>query len=264
MKVAVISAAPTCGKSCFIHVLATVYSRSQQRDVVILSTGDATENLDLASNVVKTSGLDNPHIVKAMVDEVGPDIDSVLDYGIRIGTERAFVFDILNCAMAKEDKQDFLVNALKNIPASLTLVEVCGDIRSELNKRVLEECDCSIVLVDCSQLGIKRLKQLMQNMPDCPVKMNRAVVINRYDQAVCSMKKFSEMAKIAQFDLFKFYYNVQIPKLAMTGQLDKIAYNIVNGDFEVANLRMCLQEIMSFIFDSPAKKIIRSIDRWYK
>jgi len=65
-------------------------------------------------------------------------------------------------------------------------------------------------------------------------------------------------------NLFKFPYSPVVGKLALDGELDTIVYNILSGDHEVVNFRVPMQELMEFLFNTPTRKIVRSIDRWYK
>jgi hypothetical protein len=65
-------------------------------------------------------------------------------------------------------------------------------------------------------------------------------------------------------NLYKFPRSSALAKLAYNGELDKAAYNIIVGDYELVNFRVPMLEIMQFLFDAPNRKIIRGIDRWYK
>lgn len=264
MKVAVISAVPTCGKSTLIEVLGGVYSRSQGREVVVFSTGDARENISIVSNYGSNTNLDNPYIIKSMVENAGEDKNELLNYGIQAGDEHVFIFDIMNSVMPKEDKEEFLLNAIKTIPADLTLIEICGDVTDELNKKVMNLCDCSIVLTDPSQKGIKALNDVTKKLPAGNMQLNRAIVLSRLNPIVVSDKKFSEKSGLKMVNIFKFPYSPIVGKLAFDGELDKICYNILVGEHEVVNFRAPIQELMEFLFDTPKRKIIRSIDRWYR
>jgi hypothetical protein len=90
------------------------------------------------------------------------------------------------------------------------------------------------------------------------------IVLSRLNPIVVSDKKFSEKSGLKMVNLFKFPYSPIVGKLAFDGELDKICYNILVGEHEVVNFRMPIQELMEFLFDTPKRKIIRSIDRWYR
>ena len=55
-----------------------------------------------------------------------------------------------------------------------------------------------------------------------------------------------------------------LAKLAYNGELDKAAYNIIVGDYELVNFGTPMLEMMRFLFDAPNRKIIRGVDKWYK
>lgn len=264
MKVAVLSAVPTCGKSTLIEILGGVYSRSQSRKTVVFTTGDANDNLKMITCRDKSEALDNPHIVKAMIDNAGDDSEHLLNYGARGGDEHIYYFDILNAAMSYEEKEEFLLAAIDKVPAGLTLIEICGDHNSDLNKKVMAKCDCSFILTEHSQKGCEKLIKLVQDLPNGRVKLNRAIVLSKYDAVVCSDKSFSSKLGLKSQNIFKFPYNPQAAKLAFNGELDRIIYNVIVGDHEVVNFRRACQDLMEYMFDSDNRKVIRSIERWYR
>lgn len=264
MKVAVLSAVSTCGKSTIIEVLGGVFSRSQGREVVVFSTGNAQDNIDMITCHNRNGALDNPHIVKSMVDNAGDDASNLLNYGAQAGDEHIYIFDIMSAAMSQEEREEFLMSAINKVPADLTLIEICGDPNSDLNKKVLAVCDCSIIITEHSIKGCRAIVQLIQDLDPCQAKINRAIVLSRYDAVVTSDKRFAEKIGLKAHAIFKFPYNSQIGKLAFNGELDKICYNIIVGDHEVVMLRKAVQDLMEFLFDSSTRKVIRSIDRWFK
>lgn len=265
MKIAVLSTVSTCGKSTFIEVFGGVYSRSQRREVVAFSTGNALDIINMVTNLTKTAELDNPYIVKSMVDNASnEDADTLRNYGIQAGDEHVYIFDILNTTMEQADREEFLLSAISKVPADMTLIEICGDPNSDLNKQVLRLCDCSIILTDVSIKGCMYLEDIFKKMPRCTALANRALVMSRYNPNVASDKKISSVINMKQTDIYKFPYNPVIGKLGFDGELDRVVYDIIQGDHNVSDFRMPMQMLMEFVYDTPTRKIIRSIDRWYK
>ena len=264
MKVAVVSAVPTCGKTVLIEILGGVFSRSQGRDTVVFSTGNADDNISMITTHNKNSALDNPHIVKAMVDNAGDDASNLLNYGTQAGDEHLYMFDILNAAMSQEEREEFLFAAIDKVPADLTLIEICGDVTSELNEKVLKMCDCSLILTEHSLKGCSELVKLFDVIPSCKAKVNRAIVLSKYDAIVASDKKFAERIGLKSPSIFKFPYNSKAAKYVFNGELDRICYEILIGDHEVVEFRKPVQDLMEFLFNSEKRKVIRGIDRWYR
>lgn len=263
MKVAVISVVPTCGKTVLCEILGGVYSRSQGTKTAILSTGqnkDLTEIVD-CEDAVNT---ENPYVLKAIVENSSAEDKDLLNYGARAGDEFVYVYDIMNSIMSEKEKQDFLVSAIDNIPADLTLVEIVGDYNSELNREVYKHCNCMLVLVPQSKKGMRKFKEFMDNFPNPLLKMNSAVVLAQDDPLICSDKKFCEQLSMKVTSLFRVPKNPVISKLAFDGRLDRIIYDILIGESSVVNLRAPMQELMCFIFDDDRRKIIRSVDRWFR
>lgn len=273
MKAAVISLAQTYGKTTYMSVLAGVFSRSQKKSVVILSTGNAKDNIDIIDCPIRNADVANPYILKSMVEAAERNDESLLNYGVRQGAENVFIFDILGSSMAQNEKEEFFITALNKLPSTLTLVEICGDYRSEFNRRVIAECDCCLALLDTSQKSIgmvpgfnKFLKEIDAADKDglSDKAETVAYVLSKYDPNVMGEKKLVKQTGIASSGLLKFYYIPALQRYALNGELDKIAYDIIIGVNEVVQLRMALYEAMCYLFDSKNRKIVREISRWYK
>lgn len=264
MKVAVISTVPTCGKTVFCEILGGLYSRSQGREVAIFTTGNAKDNIELVSSRIYDRRLDSPQIFRAMVQNAGEDAKELLNYGVQAGEEHVYIYDIMGSSMAKNDQEDFLIEAINTVPVDLTLIEICGDIKSELNERALATCDCCLLLTEQSHRGFRTLSDMIRGFTLPNLIYNRAIVISQCDPVVASDKKMAEEMKITVASLYKFPRSSQVAKLAYNGELDKAAYNIIAGDSELVSYRTPMLEIMQFLFDTPTRKIIRGIDKWFK
>ncbi len=264
MKAAVISTVPTCGKTLFCEILGGLYSRSQGRDVAIFTTGNARDNIDIVSSRIYDSRLDSPQIFRAMVQNAGDDARELLNYGVQGGEEHVYIYDIIGSSMALNEQEDFLVEAINTVPVDLTLIEIHGDVKEELNERVLSTCDCCLLLTEQSHRGFRALSEMVQGFKIPTLVYNRAIVISQCDPIVASDKKMAEEMKLSVQSLYKFPRSSQVAKLAYNGELDKAAYNIIAGDHELVQFRMPMLEIMQFMFDTPTRKIIRGIDKWYK
>ena len=124
MKVAVISPEQMCGKSCFMAVLGAVYSRTQGKDVAIISTGDGIDNLQIINSEGFNKDVSNAHIFKSIIEASDGRDKDLLYYGAQAGDEHVHVFDLNGNTMGEQDKIELIVEAVKKIPAELTLVEI--------------------------------------------------------------------------------------------------------------------------------------------
>lgn len=263
MKVAVVSAEPTLGKTTLCEILGGVFSRSQGRDVCILTTGNAVDNIEIVTKYTRSALLDSPHIFKAMITSAGEDKRELYDYGTQAGEEKVFIFDIMSSSMSQPEKEDMFIETMNILPCPLTLIEISGDYKSEFNQKVMSLCDCALVLIDQSKKGIREYRNLYSNLPGM-LKLNHAVILAMYNNSIASDKKFQELTKIPMNATYKFPYLPVLKKQSFNEELDKVPYEIVHANSEVVELRTHIQELMSYIFDSPQRKVIRGIDRWYK
>lgn len=273
MKAAVISLAPTYGKSTFISVLAGVYSRSQKRSVVVMTTGDANDNIQIVDTPVRNDEVANPYVFKSMVEAAELKDESLLNYGVRQGAENVFIFNILGSSMAQNEKEEFFFTAMDKLPATLTLVEICGDYHDEFNRKVIAACDCCLCLIDVSQKSIGMVAEFNRFLKELDAEDKDklsdkaetvAYVLAKYDPNVMGEKKLTKQTGIAMAGLMKFYYIPALQRYALNGDLDKLAYDIITGINEVVQLRMALYEVMCYLFDAKGRKIIREIGKWYK
>ena len=263
MKVAVISLGSTLGKTCFCATLGGVYSRTQGRPCAIFSTSDAIDNIEIVNIPVKNDDLINPYVAKTQIEQSDKGNESTFNYGLQAGDEKVFIFNIMGCAMDLKEKEEFLIAGINKVPAALTLVEINGDITSELNQTVLKECDMCLCLVDASAKTFRTLEGFIKLLP-YRLQDRVAYVISRYDDKVISDKELSKKSNIPMKVMLKFPYSSVVARLAHNGNLDRIAYEIVVGNAEVTQFRVKMQEIMEFIFNTSTRKIVREISRWYK
>lgn len=263
MKVAVISTVPTLGKTTLCQILGGVFSRSQGQACSILSTGNTRDNIEIVTSYMRNELLDSAYVFKSQLEASDFQEDALLNYGIRSGDERLFIFDIMNSNMSKDEKEETLIMAMNKLPSKLNLVEICGDVRDTFNRSVLTECDCAIILVDQSLKSIREYAKLRDALPKY-LPDNHAVVVANYNAFIMSDKNFANTTKIPIVNTYKFPYVPALKKQSIKSELDKVPYDIVYGNHEYIILRTMCQELMEYIFDTKTRKVIRGIDKWYR
>lgn len=264
MRVAVLSVVPTLGKTTFCSILAGVFSRSQNREAAIFSTGSARDNIETVEVRVKQEELANAHTFKAMVDAAEKRDRELLHYGVRQGDDNVFIYNIMDSIMEEDDKFDLLKTAMGKIPTDLILVEIEGDPNSDFNKKVIAECDCSIILFTTSYKSMQKVKEIYGNL-SLAEKKSCGFLCSMYNSTIISEKALSKQINIPMENIMYFPYSNLIQKMGIEQQVDYAAYKIAIGQ-EPALLifRQRIQEVMQHLFDSPTRKIIRGLDKWYK
>lgn len=263
VKVGVISLGENLGKSHLIATLAGVYSRSQNRNVSILSTGSAEDNMDLVDIKVKDVSVSNAYVFKSILGASDKGDLSLFNYGFKQGNEGVYIFDIMNTSFDKIDLREFFVECMDKIPANLTLVEIKGDYDTDWNREILSLCDCYIVLFDASIKGLKALTKFRETESLLTIQKS-AFVLAKYDPAIISIKKIHKTTGISNKELFQWPYNVQVCKYGLEGILDRAAYGVTTGEPNLIELRERLAELMRFMFDSPTRKVIKEVNKWSK
>lgn len=262
MKVGILSAVPTCGKTTLMELLAAVFTISQRRTAALFSTGDLSDLKD-SVELQDIDAKPKTDIIRTMIEASAGD-KLLLDYGTRIGMENVFLYDVLGVEMEEEDKAEFLKKAVNAIPVDLTIVEFTGDLMSVVNQEVFKEMDCCFYLVPTSWKAIHTYVETLEKMPVCPARYNNKVVAAMIDARSISDKKFAQLCGTKIEEIIRYPEIDLIPKEALAVHLDAIAQKIVVGDAQYVTLRTPFFEMMTYIYDSKDYKIIRPIEKWYR
>lgn len=262
MKVAILSAVPTSGKTALLEVLGGVFSLSQGRSVGLFTTGSMEEMYEMTTSST-TTDQQSADILQAMID-TNPHDPMLLDYGVQLGEEHVYAYEIANSEARDEEKVNFMKKALDNIPVDLAMIELTGDLHTMLNIEMLKHVDCSLFLIPPTTKAIMTYKEVLDTLPRCAALFNMAYVACPINYQILSDKSMASRLGVKLENMYKMPYNSVIQKLSMAGTLDTICDKIVRGSSDVVNLRESLLELMRYIFDSEEYKVIRGIDKWYR
>lgn len=261
MRVAVISTKQIpCGKTSLIYTLAGVYSRSQSKVVSVYTLGDDTINSKVVTTNDSGTGSRSASIFKAMINTKTIETKDFKDYGNRVGREEVYLYDFFNSTLDERDKQELFLSCLLRDTSNLQLIEV-DNPKEEFSQRVISECDIVLLLFDTSLRSLTALKEYEQEFPKAMVNKT-GYICSKYSPNVISEKKMATIAGLKLRNMLQFPYNSLIAKESLEGTLDTICKYIVEGHYELVNLRPKLQEIMQYIFDMPSNKVIKDIKNW--
>lgn len=263
MKVAVISQAQTSGKTTFMALLGGIFSRSQNKNVAIMSTGRALDNIEIVDVKDADKTLRSMHVFQALLssDAIAP--RELFDYGYRAGQENVFIYDIFGVAMDEEEQKRLFMETLQSIPADLTMVEIKGDIHEPFNQKVLKACDVILYMFRHSNQGIKALRNYVEN-ESTELTIKTGYVCGMYDRNVIGEKKLGTLAKMNARNILLYPRNSVIAKKCLDGNLDYIIYDIMKGAPEVIELRSKFLEVMQYMYDTDKQKYIRGIEEWFR
>ena len=263
MKVAVISKDGTAsvGKKSFIISLASTFSKTQRKRVTVMATDSMKSMLDMVEQKTKPTGAMSMTVYKALLENAALDDNEIQDYGIRIGVEEVFAFDIFGSTMSRGDLEKLFITTLSKIKTDLTLINVIGDHESMFNKRVLDECDVVLYAFNASKEAFSDVLDYLKGL-SYEQQIKTGCICLRYDDRVISEKKMSSMIQKNARNLMVFPYNVVIAKLGIDGELNRIAELVMRGEPETIKLRSRLLEVMSYLFDSSGRKYIKEVSQW--
>ena len=239
MKIAFISAELMSGKSSIIALLAGVYSRSQGKSVSIMSTGSIEDNKDIISIVYENKD------------------------ATKQGLEDVYLFDAVPGAITDDEKVEFFDTCISNVPTDLTLIEIVGDINSEVNQDALEQADACVIIHKPNKRSMSLAKELKDALPDKHRGFSSAFLCNEFDAEVIAEKELNKEMNSKENAVLKIPFSRSIRKLYNKSELDKLIVGIIKGDPIIADARIRMLEIMQWMFDTPQRKVIKEVNRWY-
>lgn len=264
MKVAIIGKNnEDVGKSSLIIMLASLFSRTQRKDVAVFSTGSmdmlqAMATVDTQSNKVKTVG-----VYKALLESATIRNKEILDYGTRMGDEYVYLFDLFSSVMSKRDSEELFISTINKVKVDMVLVEVVGDINDDFNQRVIKDCDAIFYMFEQSRQSMNAVKEFRENY-DKHIVARTGYICSKYQPDAVSGKRLLNFAGIHERETIFIPYMPYIIKHCIEGDLDVIAKRICSCEPEVLPVRIKLLEIMQYLFDTPSYKYIKDQTNWFK
>lgn len=262
-RIAICSPESTSGKSTFIGLLAGVYSRSHGRRVAIVSTGDIKDNKEMISIDYHNEVLANPHTIKAVLENGLDNPDDILNYGAKQGREDVFIFDLVSDKIDESEQDDYFKRCVSQIPSDLMLVEIKGDIHSDLNKAALESCDAAIVLFKQSKPSIRKCREFQEEVRSIKPGIATMLCCNEFDPIVITEKNLDKKV-MTKSSCLKVPFNMTIRKACMDGSLDRLCYDIIAGEGNVLPIRIRMYEILHWMLDDNSVKIVKEVDKWFR
>lgn len=263
MKVAVISRDRTSsvGKKSFILTLATVFAKTQRKRVTLMGTESMEDMLSMTEIRSFKSGAASMTVYQALLESASLQDDEIEEYGIRVGAEEVFAFDIFSSTMDRPGLEKLFLTTLKKLHTELTIVNIEGDPDSYFNKCVMDECDLILYAFNASKPALKKVKSYLESL-SYEQDLKTGCICLKYDERVISEKKMSSAIQKNARNLMVFPYNPVIAKLGIDGQLNRIGELLISGNPEVIKLRSRILEVMCYMFDSSNRKYIKGVEQW--
>lgn len=263
MKVAVISNPVQCGKSAFCVLLGTLFAKTQAKITVILSTDKMDDILSAVQVKRDKSVITSVSAFDAALSTGAVRNEELFDYGLRIGENQCFAYDIYDSTYDRQQLDKILLKAIHNLKSDLTLIEISGDLNKEINKQVLQKADVILYLFTTSMNSIKGISDYKQEYPR-ELTVKTGYICSKYNQNIVGEKMLAKLLNMSVKNIMLFPYNTIIAKEALAGTLETITKFIATGHNEVVNLRPKLLEVMQYLFDTPMQKYIKEANTWYK
>lgn len=264
MKVAVISnQSMQTGKSSLILMLASTFARTQHKRVILLSTGDMKDMLDQAYVDYRAENTKSVQVYRAALKTALVSRSSCLDYGMRVGEEEVFAFNLFATTMERNELEELFLATMNTVRVELTLVEVKGGLEDPFNKRVLSECDAILNVFNMSPASLDAVLNYRNNF-DTKCVLRTGYVCQKYDANALSESRVAKAIEINKRNLLAIPYNPAVIVKSYNKELNTIGQLVAEGNNAVIDLRMKLLEIMQYLFDDGKYKYIKGVSEWYK
>ncbi len=264
MKVAVMGKNnDAIGKSSLIVMLSSLFARTQRRDAAIFSTSSLESLMQMVDVDTRAAETKTVGVYKALLEAATIRNREILDYGMKVGSEYVYLFNLFSAAMSEKDSEELFIKTINKIKVDLVLVEVTGDINSDFNHAVLKECDAILCMFEQSRQSMNFVKEYRENY-DKYVVARTGYICSKYQPDAISGKRLLNFAGIHERETIFIPYTPYVIKHSLEGDLNNIAKLICNCEPEVLPLRAKLLETMQYLFDTPSYKYIKDYTTWFK
>lgn len=262
MKVAVVTnQVGQVGKSTLSLLLGLLFSATQNKEAVILSTGDA-KSLYSQCNISRTyNALNNTNIYYALMKNAALKGGEIIRYADRIGNYNTFAFNLFDAKLEKEQLRSLFDVTLSKVASELVIVEVNGDINSDLNHHALIECGAIFYVFNPNKESIAKLQQYTKEYDQNCVQRT-IFVCQQYNLDMISENHFVKDVGISKRSFIYLPYNTAVLKACYNGEVDTLIPSIIKGEPETIALRQKLLELMQVLFDTGNVKYIKGFTEW--
>lgn len=262
MKVAVVSnQSGQVGKSVVCLLLGLMFSATQSRRSVLLSTGDAKSMYDQCSIDRSNDRLRNTNIFNALMQNAALSDNQILDYADRIGKTDTFAFNLFDSSMEESKLQELFINTLHRLSTDLVVVEAKGDLRSSINSEIMSICGAIYYVFNPNLASIAAMQEYIKNFDQNWV--SRTIFIcQQYCPEVISENHFLKNINIPKKLFIYLPYNTAVLKACYEGEIERLIPLIVKGDGQTINMRQKLLEMMQVLFNARGIKYIKEFSEW--
>lgn len=246
-------------------MLATIFARTQRKRVAVFRDDRIDDLLKMVSLSQTGSDTDSKsvNIFRAMLESASLSGEEYYDYAYRIGKEDAFIFDVYNSSLEKQELDAILFKTLKRVKSDLNLIEITGDLESDKTKEILEFADVILYVFNSERKSLDMLNTYIKEY-DYKYQRKTGYVCQKFDREATSDKQVAKEIGMNRRNILFIPYNSVIIKESLEGTLDLLAKDVAVGLAPVINLRMGFLETMQYLFDYGATKYIKGVNEWYK
>lgn len=262
MKVAVVTNQEgQTGKSVLSLLLGLLFSATQDKESVILSTGDASSMYAQCNIGMAQGALNNTNIYNALMKNAALKGEEIIRYADRISTYNTYAFNLFNARLEEGQLRKLFEVTLAKVVSELAIVEIKGDLNSELNHYALMECGAIFYVFNPNKESIAKLQQYTREY-DKNCVQRTIFICQNYPLNMVSENHFVKDIGIAKRSFIYLPYNEAVVKACYEGNVDSLIPSIIKGEPETITLRQKLLEMMQALFDTDRYKYIRGFAEW--
>lgn len=262
MKIGIISNVDRVGKTYFGIALSHVYARSQKSKVAYFTTSALTHVIEPIMQTQDKDESATAGVFKAMLETGTIRGDELFNYAVRSPRDEVYFFDLFNRRSNQTQNLDFLLRTINLIKANMIIVEICGDPASDVNTKLLEDCNVILNLFTADNSSIKAIREFDKSISE-EIRYKTRYICSMYDPRILSEKKVSALLGKGRNDIHQFSYNPGIAKLFLNGDYCEFADKTVYGTSEeFVSTRGEFLTILQMLYDEPGRKRIKELKDW--
>lgn len=183
--------------------------------------------------------------VVELVDAKAIENDELINYAYPF-EKNAYLFNTAETALDPRLQLQTMQYCYGRVATGVAICDCSEALDSEITKGLLDMSDMVVLVIDMSPKAVQYLQFWLQQ-PVLKERNDLFILVNRYDEAVYSLRDFTKKLGVPATRVLKLHYNPWITKCCYTGQLQTILPLAQVLDYRVASLKNDITEFTQVI-----------------
>lgn len=179
--------------------------------------------------------------IMELIDAAAIANSDILNYA-HIYSKNAYLVNTADASLNEKVLGQTVEYIFDRITTDVVVCDCSDAFDTAMTKRLVDLAHMVFIVTDMSEKCIRHLSYWLKQQPlvDCP---NVFVIVNRYDEAISSLRDFAKKIGLPASRVCKYHYNPWIGKCCLNKQLHTILPLSMSLDYRVAALKNDVDEM---------------------